>query len=225
MSDLECTMPTPRAYVTARGLRISAGSALFFALVIVVIGCGPPSDAANPPAPSASAAQPAELKGDKMMAINSTSGAFEPGKPIPKPYTGDGDDRSPPLAWNGVPAGAKELALICDDPDAPTPKPWVHWVIYKIPADTKSLEEGIPRKPQPPIPNGALQGVNSFPSDNIGYRGPAPPKGHGVHHYHFKLYALDTPLDLKPALDKDQVLAAMKGHIVGEGEIVGTYER
>lgn len=159
------------------------------------------------------------------MAITITSGAFEPGKPIPKTYTGDGDDRSPPIAWNGVPAGAKELALICDDPDAPTPKPWVHWVIYKIPADTKSLEEGIPRKPQPPAPKGALQGVNSFPSDNIGYRGPAPPKGHGVHHYHFRLFALDAALDLKPALDKDQVLAAMKGHIVGEGEIVGTYAR
>jgi hypothetical protein len=159
------------------------------------------------------------------MAITITSGAFESGKLIPKTYTGDGEDRSPPLAWNGAPAATKELARICDDPDAPTPKPWVHWVIYKIPGNTKSLEERIPRKPRPPTPEGALQGMNSFPSDNIGYRGPAPPKGHGVHHYHFRLYALDAPLDLKPALDKEAVLAAMKSHILSEGEIVGTYER
>jgi Raf kinase inhibitor-like YbhB/YbcL family protein len=159
------------------------------------------------------------------MSINITSEAFQAGGPIPKLYTGEGDDRSPPLSWTGVPAGAKELALICDDPDAPTKEPWVHWVIYKIPAETKSLAEGIPRQPRPPTPPGALQGANTWDKDNIGYRGPMPPPGHGVHHYHFALYALDKPLELKPGLDKTALLAAMSGHILAQGEIVGTYQR
>jgi Raf kinase inhibitor-like YbhB/YbcL family protein len=225
MSDFECTSGSSETGVLAPRLTSRRPIAVVLAIVVgTPIGCGPPTDATNPAA-SSSAAQPADRKGDKPMAINVTSGTFKGGQPIPKAYTGDGDDRSPSLAWNGVPTSTKELALICDDPDAPTPKPWVHWVIYKIPADAKSLEEGIPRKPQPATPKGALQGVNSFPSDNVGYRGPKPPPGHGVHHYHFKLYALDAPLDSKPALDKEALLAAMKGHIVGEGEIVGTYER
>ncbi|MFH1748266.1 MAG: YbhB/YbcL family Raf kinase inhibitor-like protein [Planctomycetota bacterium] len=141
--------------------------------------------------------------------------AFDAGKPIPRKYTGDGEDVSPPLTWTGVPAEAQELALICDDPDAPRPEPWVHWVIYKIPADTTGLPEGVPA--------GALQGPNSWPT--TGYRGPAPPRGHGVHHYHFKLYALDSILDLPPGLTKDQLLQRMAGHIIAEGELVGTYER
>ncbi|HKD38591.1 MAG TPA: YbhB/YbcL family Raf kinase inhibitor-like protein [Pirellulales bacterium] len=200
------------------------------ALIAATTGCRPPTskepsrDSASPIRSTVSN-QTVDQKGEKAMAITITSGAFEPGKPIPKTYTGDGEDRSPPLSWNGVPAGAKELALICDDPDAPSPRPWVHWVIYNIPGDTKSLEEGIPRKPRPPKPAGSLQGVNSFPSDNIGYRGPAPPKGHGVHHYHFKLYALDAPLGLEPGLSKHDLLNAISGHVLGHGELIGTYER
>ena len=116
------------------------------------------------------------------------------------------------------------MALICDDPDAPTPKPWVHWVLYKIPVDTKSLGEGIPRQSNPPTPLSAVQGVNSFPEDNIGYRGPAPPKGKS-HHYHFHIYALDTTLPSTPALDKEKLLAAIKGRILGDGELIGTYQR
>ena len=198
--------------VSIRFSPTSIAAPLFALIASALVGCGPPRELAL-------------NKGGPNMTITITSGAFQAGQPIPKLYTGDGKDLSPPLAWTGVPAGAKELALICDDPDAPTKEPWVHWVIYKIPAETKSLEEGVPRKPRVANPAGAFQGENSFESDNIGYRGPAPPKGHGVHHYHFKLYALAKTLDLEPPLDRKSLLAAIDGHILAQGEIIGTYER
>ncbi len=158
--------------------------------------------------------------------IQVTSSAFGEGQRIPKKYTGEGEDVSPPLAWSGVPAGTQELALIVDDPDAPTPQPWVHWVLYKIPADCKALPEGVKKVLRPDEPAGALQGKNSWPSgQTIGYRGPMPPPGHGVHHYRFHLYALDKKLEVEPGLTKDELLAAMKGHILGEGELTGTYQR
>jgi Raf kinase inhibitor-like YbhB/YbcL family protein len=197
---------------------------LFFA-VCFVIGCD--QKTVSPPGSSQSSS-PTESKnsqGESQMAITVTSSAFKAGQPIPKDYTSEGQDRSPPLAWSGVPAAAKELALVCDDPDAPTPEPWVHWVIYKIPAATTELPEGIPREPRLSQPGGALQGANTWESNNTGYRGPEPPRGHGVHHYHFKLYAVDNPLDVKPGLDKKALLAAMQGHIVAQGELIGTYER
>jgi Raf kinase inhibitor-like YbhB/YbcL family protein len=165
-------------------------------------------------------------EGEKNMTIQITSSAFAQGHPIPKKYTGEGADVSPPLVWSGVPDTAKELALICDDPDAPRPEPWVHWVIYKIPVGTKGLPEGLPRKATLKEPAGAVQGKNSWTdSDVIGYRGPLPPKGHGVHHYHFKLYALDAAIDAEPGLEKNALLAKIKGHILAEGELVGTYQR
>jgi Raf kinase inhibitor-like YbhB/YbcL family protein len=149
------------------------------------------------------------------MTIPITSSAFQAGGRIPSKHTGEGADVSPALAWSGVPPGAKELALICDDPDAPTPSPWVHWVAYKLPADTSGLKEGSS--------GGALEGKNDFGRNSYG--GPMPPRGHGVHHYHFKLYALDTPITLKAGATKEQLLKAMKGHILAEGELIGTYER
>ncbi|MCE5278411.1 MAG: YbhB/YbcL family Raf kinase inhibitor-like protein [Planctomycetaceae bacterium] len=157
------------------------------------------------------------------MSIAFKSTAFENGQAIPEKYSQDGQNVSPPLEWQALPEGTKELALIVDDPDAPTPQPWVHWVMYKIPAGVKYLPEGVKPADKPPEPHGAVQGVNT--SDNAGYDGPRPPKGHGVHHYHFKLYALDRALDLPPRQTKDQLLAAMKGHILDQGELVGTYER
>jgi Raf kinase inhibitor-like YbhB/YbcL family protein len=157
------------------------------------------------------------------MAIKITSAAFEAGGPIPAKHTSEGADVSPLLSWTGTPGATKELALICDDPDAPQPTPWVHWVIYKIPAATASLPEGVATGERLASPAGAVQGKNSW--GTIGYQGPEPPKGHGVHHYHFRIYALDTALDAKPGLDKDQLLAAMEGHILATGEVVGTYER
>jgi hypothetical protein len=157
------------------------------------------------------------------VSIKIESPAFRPNEPIPRRHTGDGEDVSPELSWSGVPVDAKELALICDDPDAPRPEPWVHWVIYKIPPNMPGLPEGVEATEDPPIPAHAIQGVNSW--DEIGYRGPAPPPGHGVHHYHFKLYALNARLDVNPGLTKDELLAVMKGKIIAEGELVGMYQR
>jgi Raf kinase inhibitor-like YbhB/YbcL family protein len=168
--------------------------------------------------------QPAKKpKGKKAMKIVVESKAFKANERIPVKYTGEGEDISPPLTWSGVPAATKEIALIMDDPDAPTPEPWVHWVLYKVPAGTSGLPEKVANQEKLSVPPGALQGKTSAPK--IGYHGPMPPKGHGVHHYHFKVYALDAALELKPGLDKKSLLKAMAGHILAEGELVGTYER
>src|SRR5260370_278117 len=157
------------------------------------------------------------------MTIILQSPAFKQNHLIPKKYSGDGEDVSPPLGWSGVPPETKELALVVDDPDAPTPEPWVHWLLYKLPPATTSLPENVLPALRVAAPAGALQGKNSWPK--IGYGGPAPPKGHGLHHYHFKLFALDAPLDVVPGIDKAALLAAMKGHIIAEGELIGTYQR
>jgi len=109
--------------------------------------------------------------------------------------------------------------------DAPTPEPWVHWLIWDIPPGTSGLPEAVPRKERGDDPDGAVQGTNSFPRENLGYGGPAPPPGHGTHHYHFKLYALDQPLGLQPGTDKAAVLKAMDGHVLDQTELIGTYER
>jgi Raf kinase inhibitor-like YbhB/YbcL family protein len=156
-------------------------------------------------------------------AIRIQSEAFQAGAVIPKKYTGDGSDISPGLKWDDLPEGTKELALIMDDPDAPMAEPFVHWVMYKIPAETRDIPEDVPDAMKISTPFHAYQGKNSF--GTIGYRGPMPPRGHGVHHYHFKLYALDAELDLRPGSDKKALLKAMEGHILSEGELVGTYER
>jgi Raf kinase inhibitor-like YbhB/YbcL family protein len=165
-------------------------------------------------------------KGGWTVSISITSTAFREGGVIPKLHTGDGGDLSPPLRWESLPEGTKELALICDDPDAPTAEPWVHWVIYKIPADVKELPQGLPSGTRVERPLKVLQGRNSWSSGRtIGYRGPAPPPGHGVHHYHFRLYALDCELAVNPGIDKASLLKAMDGHILAQGELVGTYQR
>jgi Raf kinase inhibitor-like YbhB/YbcL family protein len=160
--------------------------------------------------------------GGSRMKITIESTAFEPGKQIPKKYTGEGQDVSPPLTWTGVPKEAKELALICDDPDAPRPQPWVHWVIYGMAPSVSGLPEGVPAGPRVQNPP-ALQGKNT--GNKIGYNGPMPPPGHGVHHYHFKVYALDAELKLAPGLTKDELLKRIKPHVIAEGELVGTYQR
>jgi len=159
------------------------------------------------------------------MKFEVTSTAFGQGEPIPKKYTGEGQDVSPTISWKGLPEGTKELVLICDDPDAPTKEPWVHWVIYKIPVTATGLPEGIAREARLKTPAGLLQGKNSWPKDNIGYHGPMPPPGHGTHHYHFRVYALEAHLVVESGLDKKTLLQEIKGHILGEGDLVGTYER
>lgn len=146
-------------------------------------------------------------------------------QPIPRDYTADGRNVSPPLTWSRVPVGSKVIAVVLEDPDAGNPPPFVHWVIYKIPATAKGLPENIPFEPDRPMPAeiaGAVQGVSGFRRPI--YRGPAPPPGK-VHHYHFVVYALDAALDLKPGLNRAELLDAIKGHVIGQGELVATYER
>ena len=146
------------------------------------------------------------------------SSAFGSGEMIPAKYTCDGADFSPQLEWSGSPAGTRSFALICDDPDAPMGT-WVHWVIYDIPPTATMLAEGITREKD--LPGGGTQGINDF--RKIGYGGPCPPGG--THRYFFKLYALDAMLGLKPGITKDHLLTAMRGHILGEAQIMGTYKR
>jgi Raf kinase inhibitor-like YbhB/YbcL family protein len=155
------------------------------------------------------------------MAVKSS--AFGEGAVIPTQYTGDGRNISPPLRFEGIPANAKQLALIVDDPDAPRKDPWVHWVMYGIPASTKELPEHVPQTTKAQEAGGALQGKNSW--GGVGYRGPEPPRGHGIHHYHFKVYALDSDLPLQPGLEKEALLNAIQGHVLAEASLVGTYQR
>lgn len=152
------------------------------------------------------------------MDIQLKSPAFEEGGMIPSRFTCDGPDLSPPLAWTSVPPEAKTLALVCDDPDAPMGT-WVHWVIFNIPVSQTGLEEGIPKDER--LPGGALQGKNDF--RRIGYGGPCPPGG--THRYFFKIYALDTELELRPGCTKAELLAAMEGHILAKGQLMGRYSR
>ena len=146
------------------------------------------------------------------------SSAFGSGERIPVKYTCDGADFSPSLEWTAGPAGTKSFALICDDPDAPMGT-WVHWVIYDIPAAATMLAEGITREKD--LPGGGTQGINDF--RRTGYGGPCPPGG--THRYFFKLYALDAALGLKPGITKDQLLQAMRGHVLAEAQLMGTYKR
>lgn len=139
---------------------------------------------------------------------------------LPKDFTCEGSNKAPQLQWQNAPAKTKSFVLMCDDPDAPAGT-WVHWVVYNIPAGKTDLSYIADRSEK--LADGTMQGLNSWP--HVGYDGPCPPKGHGMHHYHFKLYALDTMLALKPKATKQEVEAAMKSHVLAQTEIVGLYER
>ena len=147
-----------------------------------------------------------------------SSSAFANNGTIPPRYTCDGEDVSPPLSWDDPPAGTASFALICDDPDAPF-QTWVHWVLYDLPAKTRSLPTALP--PSESIPDGGRQGTNDFKA--LGYGGPCPPRGE--HRYFFKLYALDTTLRLAPGATKAEVETAIAGHILAVGELIGLYAR
>ena len=154
-----------------------------------------------------------------VMKTHLTSAAFADGQPIPVKYTADALDISPPLAWSNAPAGAKSFALIADDPDAPAGT-WVHWVIYDLRPAIKSLGEDQFKVAQ--FKDGAKQGLNDF--KKTGYNGPAPPPGK-AHRYYFKLYALNMMTGLAPNATKADLLKAMDGHVLGEGKLMGTYQR
>jgi hypothetical protein len=165
------------------------------------------------------AALAAAEKGKKAMEMTLTSTAFRHGAAIPARYTGDGADVSPPLAWTGVPEGTRAFALICDDPDAPMGT-WVHWVLYDIPAAVTNLPEKVAATDT--VPDIGTHGVTDF--RRVGYGGPAPPRGK-PHRYFFTLYALDQPTGLPARRGKMDVLRAIEGHILGKGQLIGTYQR
>ena len=152
-------------------------------------------------------------EGELEMSIQITSSAFNEGDKIPRIYTCDDKNISPPLEWTGIPSDTVSLALIMDDPDAPAGT-WVHWVLYNLPPNLTELEQGKS--------GGGVDGKNDF--NRLGYGGPCPPKGSN-HRYFIKVYALDTLLDLKPGATKAQVETAMRGHILTQGQLMGKYGR
>lgn len=182
---------------------------LFFILFVVLVITGCRTD---------SATEPAANLPDGAVTMEITSEAFAAGESIPQKYTCDGDDVSPPLQWNEPPAGTQSFALVSDDPDAPVGT-WVHWVRFNIPATTRSLPEAVPAGAE--LADGSRHGQNSW--NRTDYGGPCPPGG--THRYFFKLYALDTMLNLQSDADKEALLEAMEGHILAQAELMGTYSR
>jgi len=157
-------------------------------------------------------------KSDMSTNIIVKSDSFSDGGMIPAKYTCDGANISPQLSWDNAPKGTKSFVLICEDPDAPMGT-FTHWVLYDLPADVHELPENLPKDKI--LPNGAKQGITDF--KKVGYGGPCPPNG--THRYYFKLYALDTLLNLEPGLKKEDILKAMNGHILAQGQIMGKYAR
>ena len=152
------------------------------------------------------------------MSIPLTSEAFAQEGPIPAQYACTGSDISPSLTWSEPPAGAQSFALIMEDPDAPVGT-WVHWVLFNIPVSSRGLTEAIPSEGT--LSDGSMHGKNS--GGNLGYNGPCPPSG--THRYFFKLYALDEMLGLSSGADKGELLKAMEGHILAQGELMGTFSK
>jgi Raf kinase inhibitor-like YbhB/YbcL family protein len=157
-------------------------------------------------------------KGVGKMKLSSEG--FKEGGMLPPRFTCDGAEVSPPLEWEDVPDGTQAFALICEDPDAPSGV-FTHWVLFNLPRGDRELGEGVAKDAV--LPTGARQGTNSF--SNIGYGGACPPARDREHRYFFKLYALDTDLDLAPGARKDQLLDAMADHILAEAQLMGIYKR
>jgi Raf kinase inhibitor-like YbhB/YbcL family protein len=207
-------------------LAICLGVMLLFACGLTAPSAGEPEQPTvveQEPAPPTEAPSPSEPPPspttEVVMPFELTSTAFKQGEPIPPVYSCKGEDISPPLAWGDPPEGTQSLALIMDDPDAPAGT-WVHWIVFNLPADVRALPENMPAG----MKFGdvaATFGLNSWGRN--AYGGPCPPSG--THRYFFKLYALDSDLALKPGLDKQSLEEAIRGHILGKGELMGTYER
>ncbi len=153
-----------------------------------------------------------------MEQLEVRSSAFEDRGSIPSDFTCDGADRSPPIAWSGVPTQTQSLVIVAEDPDAPAGD-WVHWLVYDLPPSLTQLPAGIPKDEK--LSMGGLQGKNDFGA--IGYGGPCPPSG--THRYAFMVYALDTMLHLKPGATKRDLLKTMEGRVLAEGMLRGTYKR
>lgn len=184
-----------------------SGAFLFALLMVTTASCGNSSLKSAPrPDPSSSG-------------FRIESAAFKQGAFIPPRFSCSGENVSPPLNWTDPPEVARSFALIVDDPDAPGGT-WTHWVVFNLPAQTRALDENAPK--QDKLPNGGLQGLNSF--ESVGYGGPCPPPGK-AHRYFFRLYALNTVLSMQPRADREDVLSALKGHTVGEAQLMGVFKR
>jgi Raf kinase inhibitor-like YbhB/YbcL family protein len=157
---------------------------------------------------------------EKTVNIQVISDAFLEGETIPVKYTCDGDDLSPDLRWSDIPPNTKSLALICEDPDAPSGM-FTHWVLYNLPPTATELPEGVSTEER--LTNGAIQGQNDF--KRIGYGGPCPPPGDSAHRYFFRLYALDAELQLQAGARRDDLVLAMESHILARGHLMGAYQR
>lgn len=175
-----------------------------------------------------------ERKETTVAQFTLSSPSFRNNQPIPAKHSCEGRDTSPALKWEGAPVGTKSFALVCDDPDAPGGT-WVHWIVYNIAPSHTGIGENLAKvdssseydfevTTRTTSKVGSVsQGVNDF--GKVGYGGPCPPRDHGVHHYHFRLYAVDVELNLASRVTRDQLEAAMKGHILAQTELVGTYQR
>jgi Raf kinase inhibitor-like YbhB/YbcL family protein len=152
-----------------------------------------------------------------------TSSGFVDGSELPRFCTPMDANMSPDISWTGVPEGTRELVLIVEDPDAPMPSPFVHWIVHRIPPTVTSLPSGLPSERVLTQLGGAVQCQND--AKTRGWSGPKPPLGHGIHHYHFELFAVDTQLSLGPDATLDEISRALRGHVLADGELVGTYER
>lgn len=159
----------------------------------------------------------------RAASLTLESSAFNQGGPIPKLYSGEGENISPPLAWGPTPLGTQELLLVCEDPDAPSSQPFLHWVAYHISPQLDGLPENIPKGRTIETGTRVAQAVNDRFS--ACYTGPLPPVGHGPHHYHFQLFALRKPLRLDDDPGRDEILEAIDNNIIAFGELIGTYER
>lgn len=190
------------------GAEVAKRAVLFVAVFIVIL----------PIVAACSSKAVAPQKEDEMK-LSLYSSSFKEGDKIPVKYTCDGQNTSPPLSWDEQQQQTQALTLIMDDPDAPSGV-FTHWVLFNIPANTWHLAEGVP--PSEQLENGALQGKNG--GGRFGYTCPCPPRG-PAHRYVFTLYALDRRLDLKAGASKSQVLDAMKGHVLAQHQLVGTYQR
>jgi Raf kinase inhibitor-like YbhB/YbcL family protein len=180
--------------------------------LLLVAGCGRGGDAMS-------------TGSSNVQKLTVTSVAFKAGDVVPKEHSGEGADKSPPLAWSGAPAATKEFAIIVHDPDAPVGT-WYHWVLYNIPSDVTSLPAGVPKTAVLQTPVKGRQGLNSWSSENVGYRGPMPPPGHGQHRYIYTVYAVDTHIELAPNLATAAALEKkIAGHVLAKGELQGVYER
>jgi Raf kinase inhibitor-like YbhB/YbcL family protein len=207
-----------------------------FALIVVlcIAGCqnksrddgadrtpGPPADPLRSPSDDVLAVNLPATRARARLTVQSP--AFPKGGVIPDRYSSYGQDVSPPLRWSEPPWGTQAIVVLVEDPDAESPKPYVHWVLYNLPPDTRELPEALPKPGRLKDPRGALQGLNSRGS--LGYFGPRPPAGDPPHRYHFQVFALDAPLGFNPGVNRQAVLNAMARHVLAKGELVGTYQR